>query len=112
MTPAAPGPGPGPDHGTEPGPGPDANPAKPADPRLGRLLRWYPRAWRERYGDECLAMVEDTLDGRSPGWRLRLGAARAGLRERYHVLSGPARERFMDRWGLFIGAVAATAAAA
>jgi hypothetical protein len=52
------------------------------DPRLGRLLRWYPRAWRERYGEEFLAMVEDTLDGGRPGWRLRLGVARAGLRER------------------------------
>src|SRR5207249_1769611 len=50
-------------------------------PRLGRLLRWYPRAWRERYGEEFLAMVEDTLDGDRPGWRLRLGVIWAGLRE-------------------------------
>jgi len=49
---------------------------------LSRLLRWYPRAWRERYGDEFLAMVEDTLDGRRPGWRLHLGVIWAGLRER------------------------------
>ena len=54
----------------------------PGDPRLGRLLRWYPRAWRERYGEEFLAMVEDTLDGGRPGWRLRLGVIWAGLRER------------------------------
>jgi hypothetical protein len=59
-------------------------PADPGDPRLDRLLRWYPRAWRERYGDEFLAMVEDTLDGRPPGWRLRLGVVWAGLRERGH----------------------------
>jgi hypothetical protein len=26
------------------------------------LLRWYPRAWRERYGEELLALVQDTLD--------------------------------------------------
>ena len=51
------------------------------DPRLGGLLRWYPRAWRERYGEEFLAMVEDTLEGARPGWRLRLGLAWAGLRE-------------------------------
>lgn len=104
MTPAAPGPGPGPDRGTGPGPGSDATPAKPADPRLGGLLRWYPRAWRERYGDEFLAMVEDTLDGRRPGWRLRLGAAWAGLRERGYqaVLSGPAGKRPLDRWGWFV----------
>lgn len=102
MTPAAPGSGPGPDRGTDPGPGPDATPAKPADPRLAGLLRWYPRAWRERYGDEFLAMVEDTLDGRRPGWRLRLGAACAGLREQYHVLSGSAGKRALDHWGMFV----------
>jgi hypothetical protein len=47
-------------------------------------------------------MVEDTLDGGRPGWRLRLGAAWAGLRERYHVLSGPAGKRAVDRWGMFV----------
>jgi hypothetical protein len=55
---------------------------KPSDPDAAKLLRWYPRAWRERYGEEFLAMVEDTLDGRRPGWRLRLSVAWAGLRER------------------------------
>ena len=102
MTPAAPGPGPGPDHGTGPGPGPDATPGKPADRRVAGLLRWYPRAWRKRYGDEFLAMVEDTLDGRRPGWRLRLGTVWAGLRERYHALSGPTGKRAWDRWGMFV----------
>ena len=48
----------------------------------GPLLRWYPKAWRERYGEEFLALVEDTLGGRRPGWRLRLGVVLAGLRER------------------------------
>lgn len=55
---------------------------KSRDPDTARLLRWYPRAWRERYGEEFLAMVEDSLDGERPGWRLRLSVARAGLRER------------------------------
>jgi hypothetical protein len=57
---------------------------KPADPRTGTLLRWYPRAWRERYGEEFLALIQDTLDGRRPTWRLRLSVAGAGLRERAH----------------------------
>ena len=35
-----------------------------------------------RYGDEFLAMVEDTLDGRGPGWRLQLSVAWSGLRQR------------------------------
>jgi len=48
------------------------------------MLRWYPRAWRERYGKEFLAMVEDSLDGRRPTWRLRVSVAWAGLRERGH----------------------------
>jgi hypothetical protein len=62
---------------------------------MRRLLRWYPRAWRERYGEEFLAMVEDTLDGGVPGWRLRLAVAGNGLRERgrraRRVLPGVAR---------------------
>jgi hypothetical protein len=92
--------GPGPDAASDPGPdaasgagpdaasgaGPDAasgaGPDEPGDPRLAGLLRWYPRAWRERYGDEFLAMVEDTLDGRRLGWRMHLGVIWAGLRER------------------------------
>ncbi len=50
---------------------------KPADAAARKLLRWYPRAWRERYGEEFLAMVEDSLAGGRPTWRLRLGVARA-----------------------------------
>jgi hypothetical protein len=63
---------------------PDGPDGKPPDPAVVRLLRWYPRAWRERYGDEFLAMVQDSLDGERVRWRLRLGVARAGLRERGH----------------------------
>jgi len=104
MKAADPGPGPDatPGKAAGRGPSPDATQGKATDPRLAGLLRWYPRAWRERYGDEFLAMVEDTLDGRGPGWRLRLGAAWAGLRERYHVLSGPTGKRAWDRWNMFV----------
>jgi hypothetical protein len=48
------------------------------------LLRWYPRAWRERYGEELLALIQDTLDEGRPTWRLRLGVIGGGLRERVH----------------------------
>ena len=51
---------------------------KPSDPDAAKLLRWYPRVWRERYGEEFLAMVEDSLEGRRPGWRLRQAAAGQG----------------------------------
>lgn len=79
-------------------PGPEG----PGDPRLGKLLRWYPRAWRERYGKEFLALVEDTLDGARPGWRLRLGVVWAGLRERWHVRSGPSAKGALGQWGTFV----------
>ncbi len=57
---------------------------RPSDPDVAKLLRWYPRPWRERYGEEFLAMIEDSLDGERPGLRFRLSVARAGLRERGH----------------------------
>jgi hypothetical protein len=73
-----------------------------------RLLRWYPRAWRERYGEEFLAMIEDTLDEQRLTLRLRMGVAWGGLRERarggrrtatasLHVFFG----RRIDRWWTF-----------
>jgi hypothetical protein len=55
------------------------------------LLRWYPRAWRDRYGGEPAALIQDTLDEGRPAWRLRLsviggacanGAAARGTRQR------------------------------
>ncbi len=42
---------------------------------LGRLLRWYPPAWRDRYGDELVALLEDELDGTAPTVRLRVSLA-------------------------------------
>jgi len=42
-----------------------------------RLLAWYPSTWRERYGDELAAMVDDArADGTLPrgyGWSLVVG---------------------------------------
>ena len=29
----------------------------PAERHAGRLLRWYPRAWRERYGEEFAELL-------------------------------------------------------
>ncbi|HXA32116.1 MAG TPA: hypothetical protein VNV87_07630 [Acidimicrobiales bacterium] len=46
------------------------------------LLRWYPPGWRERYGEEFAALMEDTLGNRPPTRRLRLTTALTGLRER------------------------------
>jgi hypothetical protein len=95
VTPAAPdGPDPKPPDGPDPKP-PDGPDPKPPDPAVAKLLRWYPRAWRKRYGDEFLAMVEDSLDGRPPTIRLHLSVAWAGLRERGHQVrrAGQAADR-------------------
>jgi hypothetical protein len=79
------------------------------------LLRWYPRAWRERYGEELLALIQDTLDEGQPTWRLRLGVAWGGLRERAHQArhAGRAAVKRLARpdrwWSLFVtGLVLAT----
>lgn len=81
---------------------------KPSDPDAAKLLSWYPRPWRERYGEEFLAMVEDSLDGERPGLRFRLSVAWAGLRERGRRarLAGqraapPMLSAFTGRWWTF-----------
>ena len=49
--------------------------------RLERLLRWYPRAWRERYGEEFLALLDDELAGARAPLTFRVKVALSGLRE-------------------------------
>jgi hypothetical protein len=52
--------------------------------RAHKLLRWYPQEWRQRYGDELVAMIDDTIGDCRPTFRFRANIARAGLRERGH----------------------------
>jgi hypothetical protein len=54
------------------------------DPRQAaqRLLRWYPAEWRDRYGDELVALIEDEHEDRPPTMYARSEVALAGLRER------------------------------
>ena len=57
------------------------------------MLRWYPARWRDRYGDELAAMIEDDLEGKRPTLRYRLAIARSGLEERMRdagLVGGPA----------------------
>lgn len=54
--------------------------------RVERLLRWYPPAWRRRYGDELTALIED-MGELSP--RFRRGLVAGGLRERLHEARRP-----------------------
>jgi hypothetical protein len=49
---------------------------------LGRLLRWYPRAWRDRYGDEFLVFMQDSFGPDKPPLTARLSIVAGGLRER------------------------------
>ena len=46
------------------------------------LLRWFPSSWRARYGDEFLALLEDTSKGDRIAFSTQLSVARAGLGER------------------------------
>ena len=46
-----------------------------------KLLRWYPAAWRERYGDELIAMIEDESEERRRTWWANVSLAWHGLRE-------------------------------
>lgn len=78
------------------------------------LLRWYPKSWRERYGEELTVLMEDELEGRSPTPRLRLSMAWSGLREHGHEAgllgdTAPATERMrggvlavLCGWMLFV----------
>ena len=47
-------------------------------PRARRLLRWYPPAWRDRYGDEFAALLDDTIGEGTPSMRLRFDVMRSG----------------------------------
>ena len=52
---------------------------------MRRLLHWvaqlYPRAWRDRYGDEMEALLEQLEPSLAAGWDLALGALKMQLRK-------------------------------
>ena len=88
--------------------------------RYDELLRWYPAQWRDRYGDEMTALLEDTYAtaGEVP-LRQRVGLAWSGLAEREavgrirRVVAGEPDVRVRDGsllvlcgWALFVVAVA------
>jgi len=47
-----------------------------------RLLLWYPRAWRVRYGDEFAELIAAEITERGPCWRRSADVAVSGLRAR------------------------------
>jgi hypothetical protein len=48
----------------------------------GRLLRWYPPRWRDRYGEEFLVFMQDSFGPGKPPLTARLSVAAGGIRER------------------------------
>ena len=83
----------------------------PAEKRARRLLRWYPRAWRERYGDEFSELLVADIAERPRSWSRAFdvarsgGAARLGLGGTVHTL--PSCERAGARFAAFVGSGAA-----
>ncbi len=56
-----------------------------AERRARRLLRWYPRSWRERYGDEFLELLIADIAERPRSWSRALDIARRGAAARIGV---------------------------
>jgi hypothetical protein len=50
--------------------------------RADRLLRWYPRAWRDRYGPEFTELLMADISERPRSPRRSLDVARGGIRAR------------------------------
>jgi hypothetical protein len=50
-----------------------------------RVLRWYPAAWRRRYGQELIGMLDDTHGEDKLPLRVRIALVRSGLIERIRL---------------------------
>jgi hypothetical protein len=51
-----------------------------------RVLRWYPAAWRRRYGEELIAMLDDTHGDVGLPRPARTSLVRSGLVQRVRLL--------------------------
>jgi hypothetical protein len=47
--------------------------------RVHRLLRWYPRSWRDRYGEEFAELLAAELDEQPQNWRWSADIAAGGV---------------------------------
>jgi hypothetical protein len=50
-----------------------------------RMLRWYPAAWRRRYGEELVAMLDDTYGDDKLSLRVRMSLIRSGMTQRVRL---------------------------
>ena len=73
---------------------------RPAERHAERLLRWYPRAWRERYGEEFAALLMEEWSERPRCTRRTANVMASGLVARLSdagltggLLDGPAQAR-------------------
>jgi hypothetical protein len=85
------------------------------------VLRWYPKAWRDHYGDELAMFLDDRYGERSVPLWARLSMMRSGLVERLRVGGMVGRSVDSDQrvrgasllvlcaWGVFVVAGAAFA---
>lgn len=55
----------------------------PPDSR--RILRWYPAAWRCRYGAELVAMLDDTYGDDKLPLRIRISLIGSGMTQRFRL---------------------------
>ena len=53
--------------------------AQPAARRAARLLRWYPRAWRSRYGEEFTELLIADIGERPRAWSRTADVIRGGF---------------------------------
>jgi hypothetical protein len=75
--------------------------------RVRRLLRCYPRAWRERYGEEFAALLADDIGERPRSLRRDVDVIRAGVVARLArcgIVHGPLRSQSA---AAFVGTAAA-----
>jgi hypothetical protein len=59
------------------------NPTERPRRRASRLLRWYPKEWRARYGDEFAELLVAELEERPRSLRRGLDVARTGVSARF-----------------------------
>ena len=58
---------------------PDPASPDPAAQRAARLLRWYPKAWRSRYGEEFTELLISDLGERPRSWSRTADVIRGGI---------------------------------
>jgi hypothetical protein len=52
---------------------------------IRRVLRWYPAAWRHRYGEELVAMLDDTYGDGQISLRVRVSLIRSAMTQRVRL---------------------------